>query len=649
MADAKRVVETVFTVVDKATKPLRAVTSAMMGIAGTTKKAVGAVSSVAFAWQTWAIGIGVVYALRKAMLDLNGQAENAQIAIAGMIQAGGVVKEWDAAMNVTEGVMAQIRKDAAELPGEFDDFLQVFQSALPKALESGLNPQQVAKFTNAFGAVSIALGTDAAQAGRDLQLMLSGRAGAHVAMWNKLSSHIGKTAEEFNKLDIVARRKAIEAATGKFGDMISAYGNTWDAIYSTTTTHAKNLMRIASQPMFNQMKETYKGINKYLDENQAKIERIARLLGKSVVHGVNAVEEGFKRVYKTISAIVNSPAFKILTNTLGKMASKAMSAIGSAVSGAAARVAKRSGGAENLAGMAAGSMMGGPMMIMLGSAVGQFMTHIVAVASVVDSIANIFGSLITIVEPTIEALGMMGQLLGDTAAIILPPFMAAVAVVVDALTVAWNTVLASVISFMTTLAPVVNLLVAKVGTVITSIGRVLAPAIEILGKTFGWLVDNILTPYLIPLFGDLVSAISPVIDALSWFLDSLADILNWIASWFDDEVVVEKSQKAAASAKATVKAMPTSSLGNFLDKLAAEDASEQAAMLAKKKNGGTPGIRPKAGTSTNFDFRGSRFNVMQKFEEGFDPDRIAVSFVNDIAKLGERKSQSGFAPATGVR
>jgi len=51
----------------------------------------------------------------------------------------------------------------------------------------------------------------------------------------------------------------------------------------------------------------------------------------------------------------------------------------------------------------------------------------------------------------------------------------------------------------------------------------------------------------------------------------------------------------------------------------------------------------------NFDFRGSRFDITQKFAEGFDPDRVAVAFASDLATLGERKLQSGFTPLYAIR
>lgn len=51
----------------------------------------------------------------------------------------------------------------------------------------------------------------------------------------------------------------------------------------------------------------------------------------------------------------------------------------------------------------------------------------------------------------------------------------------------------------------------------------------------------------------------------------------------------------------------------------------------------------------HYDFRNSRFDITQKFAEGFDPDRIAVAFSNDLAALGESKLQSQFSPFGSIR
>jgi len=84
------------------------------------------------------------------------------------------------------------------------------------------------------------------------------------------------------------------------------------------------------------------------------------------------------------------------------------------------------------------------------------------------------------------------------------------------------------------------------------------------------------------------------------------------------------------------------------------DAAAKAARLAREEEaaraapgaGGAPREREKAPYN---DFRGSRFDIKQSFAEGFDPDRIAVAFTNDLATLGERRMQSALAPVGAVR
>ena len=54
-----------------------------------------------------------------------------------------------------------------------------------------------------------------------------------------------------------------------------------------------------------------------------------------------------------------------------------------------------------------------------------------------------------------------------------------------------------------------------------------------------------------------------------------------------------------------------------------------------------PSPRPHA----NQDFRYSRFDITQRFAEGFDPDRVASAFAEDLSSLAENRLQSGFQPA----
>jgi len=58
---------------------------------------------------------------------------------------------------------------------------------------------------------------------------------------------------------------------------------------------------------------------------------------------------------------------------------------------------------------------------------------------------------------------------------------------------------------------------------------------------------------------------------------------------------------------------------------------------------------PRDRQTTINDFRFSKFDIKQEFAEGFDPDRIAVAFASDLAKLGEMRMQSAYAPLFATR
>lgn len=80
-----------------------------------------------------------------------------------------------------------------------------------------------------------------------------------------------------------------------------------------------------------------------------------------------------------------------------------------------------------------------------------------------------------------------------------------------------------------------------------------------------------------------------------------------------------------------------------------EETDAQIERARKAAERGDKTMRDAKTPQVNFDFRGSRFDITQQFAEGFDPDRIAVAFSQDLAALGETRVQSSFAPVFAVR
>lgn len=57
----------------------------------------------------------------------------------------------------------------------------------------------------------------------------------------------------------------------------------------------------------------------------------------------------------------------------------------------------------------------------------------------------------------------------------------------------------------------------------------------------------------------------------------------------------------------------------------------------------------KAGAGTYQDFRGSKFEITNNFPTGIDGGRVAVAFGDDLARLGERRLDSGLRPLFSYR
>ncbi len=240
---------------------------------------------------------GGLHALTQGIGRLNAEAESTGITLAGMMQANGATGSWGQSMRVAGDVMSQIRRDANELPGEAQDFIEVFRGGLPRAIASGMtDPAAIARFTNRMGAVGIAHGIDAQQIGRDTNLMLMGHAGAQVRMWGVLEPIIGRTAHQFNAMTAPERVRALDGALGHFRPMIAAYGDTWETATSTARGHLRDLLRVGSAPLFSALKSHLQGANHWFEANEARALTLARTVGYRLAGAFDRVQQAVVRV-----------------------------------------------------------------------------------------------------------------------------------------------------------------------------------------------------------------------------------------------------------------------------------------------------------------------------------------------------------------
>lgn len=270
------------------------------------------------------IGAGIA-ALRTGLTQLNAGAEEAQIAIAGMMNAGGAVDTFEGSLQVSDRIIQQMRVHARELPGEFQDLMNVFQGGLMGGLAAQRTSEQIEHLSAQFMAVSQTFHVESQAAGRELAMMLEGRAGSHVVMWSRMSALIGKSATEFNAMTNAQRFDAISRALRGFDPAIERYGHSWSAVTSTAHDHLTDMLRVGTAPLFDKAKEALGRLNEYFEHNEASIMRTVRLVGERLANAFTRVSDIVERLFGRVRGLVDTVRNLNLSNVMGTVGNSLLS------------------------------------------------------------------------------------------------------------------------------------------------------------------------------------------------------------------------------------------------------------------------------------------------------------------------------------
>lgn len=480
-----------------------ALASSIGGLGGLVDRAAGAVRSLATgaAVLGGAAIIGGVMALAHGVSDLNAHAEETSLTIAGMVRAAGVTNAsgglatWGESMQFAQQAMRQIREDAAALPGTEEDFIQIFRSGLPGALNAGMRAADVSQFTNRFGAVGRAFQVDAPQIGRDLNLLLQGRAGAQVNMWNALRSHVGKTAEQFNAMSAPARLAALQGAIGHFDDLIRAYQDTWEAQWSTAQSHVTRIATIFSRPMFDSLKSAVAGMNELYDRHAVAIREVAYGAGTVLAQAFDHARDKAWEMQEAVLGLLESRSFTTLFDTV----------VGGArniAGGVVNTVRNNPGAAASTVGSAAGLAMGLPGLGLALGGLAAFATHTEELNSTLGSLSVVGLDILSVFEPLYSVVMAVESVLGDLFAAFLPPFADALATVTGAIAQVIGFLRPAVIELIDALRPVVvflggalggiaQLLANMLGPVLTTLGQSIAATIHVISGVVRWITSHL--------------------------------------------------------------------------------------------------------------------------------------------------------------
>lgn len=276
------------------------------------------------------LGTMAVHAVAK----IGDEFEQNTIALAGFFDAlkistGG----FDNALKDAGTTLDQIIKDAALLPGEAEEYIEVFRAGLPVLKDAIPNEplEKITDFTNKLTAIAHTLKVPVEVASREMQeLFIKGEGHAtrinvlfkrFVPFLRQVEGQANLTTKSFNALSAEKRVEIFRKSFEKLGPMLNRSATSFDAMKGAVLSGFRQLVRKGTEPMFEGMKRGLAGITSVF----------ATADGKLSDTGNKIVEVGLKisgmvtRAVTSVMALVewfakSDTAMTVLKVTVGTLA-----------------------------------------------------------------------------------------------------------------------------------------------------------------------------------------------------------------------------------------------------------------------------------------------------------------------------------------
>lgn len=249
----------------------------------------------------------------KAIIDVNNAFEKNTIAISSFLEALDLSKAGQGMADAAK-TMESIETAAAKLPGEAEDYIEVFRAGLPvlKGAMPGGSLSAMTDFTNRFAAIGNMLKVDAGQIGRDLSLLLgpTGRAGANVLTFQRmlpfiqrLKGHAKETAESFNRLTQPQRLALLQEALASPGLTagLDRAANSFDALFGSAKSALNKFIREASVELFPGLKAGLEKLTATFIDGKGKLTPF----GHEVVEVVKKIGTFIKQTAEMVGGLLD--------------------------------------------------------------------------------------------------------------------------------------------------------------------------------------------------------------------------------------------------------------------------------------------------------------------------------------------------------
>lgn len=371
--------------------------------------AASAIGSLAKGIATVAVGgVAAMTAFGTSVVHMNDQLEGTQIALASIFSANGVSNSFVGGMTLASKQIDKMRKDAADLPGEFDDLVNIFQTIAPNTFRGGFGVDQTRELAAQTMAAAAIMRLPMHVAAREMSGLIEGRAGAHNILGLRMMGLAGSKATEFNHLSEEERLKRLSAEMKKLvsPDVLNAFQHSFTGLFSTAKQNFKTAAQVIGVSLFEHVKGSLEKVNNWFDTHQGTIAIWASKIGGALASAWDFAADAFTRYWGPVTTFFSQ---------LGNEIRSVWTAIAPLMSGVADsfRESLVNGTAvENLKGLIrlyAAIKVGGPLVGAIGSNVGKM-------TGVTGGEASMFG-LAAGVTTSVAALVALAAAAGEVSAL----------------------------------------------------------------------------------------------------------------------------------------------------------------------------------------------------------------------------------------
>lgn len=576
-------------------------------------------------------------------------------------------RQFEQGRQVARSLIRDMNQMAAILPGEANDYMQTFSMSLPFLSQGrGMTDQRAARLSSYLTAGGIAGGIDAQQSGRDLMQFLT--TGPHITdrSWTEVWSQYATrnngqrvSAEQIRGMTTTQRIEILENISRQLQPMMDATGDSYEALKGTLNSFKHELYLFITEPLFDSWKNVLRQAGLQFEALRLTVGPVARVFSAFAAKGIDKlaahipeaaarIADWFQRMPDHLEALGH--VFVQVGNlyrqsNIGGMAGAAGGAAGSMYRTTRDYVGAHFAGQGPLTlalfRFFAPDVLAVVLMRAFGIAlgpVGFLITSLIArvftsgggggiIAALANAFQWIYPPLLQLAMGLYrfyEALMEIGAVLTET---ILPPIIEVIGALVTGL-------LHLGVFLFGVLGNLAAIIIAAVIPVLS---------VFVIGFQTAWTILSVLFRQFASLFGAANTSTMDFVDGLRMMAQMMRD---WIHEVSNDlsyllhelHLISDDEYNARITNNPTVTQVP-----RWMQDL----RNQMRGITFDLQDGGSArtGRAPPNRPSVHQDFRYSRFDITQKFADGFSPERVAAAFVGDLESMASQRLSSGFAPA----